>query len=78
METTLRPWELVYETLHNEGWSLGWCQQGSMDGPAVWVVDGTRGQEHLAAEGATIGEAFGKLYRLTRDAWRAAESDKEP
>jgi hypothetical protein len=68
METPLRPWELVYEILHREGWSLGWCQQKSGEDPATWVVDGARGSDHIATEGATLGEGFGKLYCLTRGA----------
>ncbi len=61
-------WELLYDQLHEASWSLGFVSYINTDKKiAMWVVDGQRGHEHLAAEGKTLSEACWKLYYLTAD-----------
>ena len=62
-----RPWELVADLLAHEGWSLGWAQYSNGLGQTIWQADASRGEVRLAAEGKTIGQAIGELYRITRD-----------
>ena len=70
MDQPLRPpyWEHIYNQLHEACWSLGLVSYINPTTQTVtWVVDGQRGDEHVATEGTTLNEAFGKLYCLTAD-----------
>lgn len=66
MQGPERPWELVADLLHNEGWSLGWTQYSNGQGQTTWQADASRGGVRLVAEGKTISQAIGELYRITR------------
>ena len=59
-------WEVVYDKLHQTGWSLGWVSYVNTDREVIWVTDAHRGaEEHLATEGKSIAEAVLRLYFLT-------------
>ena len=73
MQGPERPWELVADLLAKEGWSLGWAQYSDGQGQTIWQADANRGGVHLAAEGKTIGQAIGELYRITRGSQEALD-----
>ena len=67
MDYSRRPtWDIITDLLHNEGWSLGWALYGNGQGQTIWQADASRGEVRLVAEGETLSQAIGELFRITR------------
>ena len=60
-------WDIMYDLLASEGWSLGWAQYSNGQGQTTWQADASRGEVWLVAEGQTFSQAIGELFRITRD-----------
>ena len=66
MEITLKSWELIYEDLSKEGWSLGWVANINKRNEKEWIVTGTNEWSQIISKVRSLSEAFLKLYDLVR------------
>lgn len=56
-------WENTFDSLHNNGWSLGYVSY-TYQKKLIWLADGHKSGFHIKAEGNDLNEAFSNLNNL--------------
>jgi hypothetical protein len=41
----MKYWEIIADSLHDAGWSLGWVSALDIQGRTIWIVDAHRDDE---------------------------------
>ena len=64
----MKYWEIIADSLHKAGWSLGWVSALDDYGRIVWTVDAHRGDEkRYVVHADEMLTAFLELQRATHE-----------
>ena len=61
-------WELIFEKLHREGFSLGYARIVNKDALPLWCADAARDGKRWVVQAENLSTAFAELENQTRDA----------